>query len=42
MPFVWGAGKESSAERQIATVDHVDALANALGPRWRLMVFLGG
>ncbi|WP_328688583.1 site-specific integrase [Streptomyces caniferus] len=36
-----GAGKESSAERQIATVDQVDALANALGPRWRLMVFLG-
>ncbi|MFJ1694538.1 tyrosine-type recombinase/integrase [Streptomyces sp. NPDC088252] len=36
-----GAGKESSAERQIATVARVDALANALGPRWRLMVFLG-
>ncbi|MFF0625049.1 tyrosine-type recombinase/integrase [Streptomyces sp. NPDC004296] len=36
-----GAGKESSAERQIATVGQVDALANALGPRWRLMVFLG-
>ncbi|MFK0260592.1 tyrosine-type recombinase/integrase [Streptomyces angustmyceticus] len=36
-----GAGKESAAERQIATVDQVDALANALGPRWRLMVFLG-
>jgi integrase len=36
-----GAGKESSAERQIATVDQVDGLANALGPRWRLMVFLG-
>ncbi|MEW2490373.1 tyrosine-type recombinase/integrase [Streptomyces sp. NPDC048411] len=36
-----GAGKESSAERQIATVDQVDALADALGPRWRLMVFLG-
>ncbi|MFJ9622596.1 tyrosine-type recombinase/integrase [Streptomyces sp. NPDC101181] len=36
-----GAGKESSAERQIATVAQVDALANALGPRWRLMVFLG-
>ncbi|WP_411134734.1 tyrosine-type recombinase/integrase [Streptomyces sp. C10] len=36
-----GAGKESAGERQIATVDQVDALANALGPRWRLMVFLG-
>ncbi|MFF8309567.1 tyrosine-type recombinase/integrase [Streptomyces lydicus] len=36
-----GAGKEASAERQIATVDQVDALADALGPRWRLMVFLG-
>ncbi|MFF0066801.1 tyrosine-type recombinase/integrase [Streptomyces sp. NPDC005279] len=36
-----GAGKESAAERQIATVDQVDALANALGPRWRLMVYLG-
>ncbi|MFI2370365.1 tyrosine-type recombinase/integrase [Streptomyces sp. NPDC018833] len=36
-----GAGKESSAERQIATVDQVDALADALGPRWRLMVYLG-
>ncbi|MEE4492317.1 tyrosine-type recombinase/integrase [Streptomyces sp. BE230] len=36
-----GAGKELSAERQIATVAQVDALADALGPRWRLMVFLG-
>ncbi|MFI6289561.1 tyrosine-type recombinase/integrase [Streptomyces sp. NPDC051018] len=36
-----GAGKESAAERQIATVDQVDGLADALGPRWRLMVFLG-
>ncbi|MEV0955137.1 tyrosine-type recombinase/integrase [Streptomyces sp. NPDC049951] len=36
-----GAGKESSAERQIATVAQVDALAEALGPRWRLMVHLG-
>ncbi|CAL9457267.1 tyrosine-type recombinase/integrase [Streptomyces sp. enrichment culture] len=36
-----GAGKESAAERQIATVDQVDALADAIGPRWRLMVFLG-
>lgn len=31
-----GAGKESSAERQIATVAQVDALADAVGPRWRL------
>ncbi|MFF3055800.1 tyrosine-type recombinase/integrase [Streptomyces sp. NPDC057909] len=36
-----GAGKELSAERQIATVAQVDELADALGPRWRLMVFLG-
>ncbi|GGT28714.1 hypothetical protein GCM10010271_36010 [Streptomyces kurssanovii] len=36
-----GAGKESSAERQIDAVDQVDALADALGPRWWLMVYLG-
>ncbi|MFE7237463.1 tyrosine-type recombinase/integrase [Streptomyces sp. NPDC057580] len=36
-----GAGKEIAAERPVATVDQVDALADALGPRWRLMVFLG-
>ncbi|GAA3756463.1 site-specific integrase [Streptomyces tremellae] len=36
-----GAGKESAAERSIATVEQVDALATALGPRWRLMVYLG-
>ncbi|NUL04644.1 tyrosine-type recombinase/integrase [Streptomyces lunaelactis] len=36
-----GGGKESAAERQIATVDQVDALADALGPRWRLMVYFG-
>ncbi|MFV2118233.1 tyrosine-type recombinase/integrase [Streptomyces sp. Act-28] len=36
-----GAGKEAATERQIATVDQVDALADAVGPRWRLMVFLG-
>ncbi|MFE2088721.1 tyrosine-type recombinase/integrase [Streptomyces sp. NPDC059460] len=36
-----GAGKETAAERPVATVDQVDALADALGPRWRLMVFLG-
>ncbi|WP_329453038.1 tyrosine-type recombinase/integrase [Streptomyces sp. NBC_01724] len=36
-----GAGKESSAEREIATVEQVDALAEAVGIRWRLMVYLG-
>ncbi|MEU9136243.1 tyrosine-type recombinase/integrase [Streptomyces sp. NPDC048404] len=36
-----GAGKESAAERRIATVAQVDALANAIGIRWRLMVYLG-
>ncbi|MFJ5213336.1 tyrosine-type recombinase/integrase [Streptomyces sp. NPDC088354] len=35
-----GAGKESAAERPVATVDQVDALAQAIGPRWRLMVYL--
>ncbi|SHI12856.1 tyrosine-type recombinase/integrase [Streptomyces sp. 3214.6] len=36
-----GAGKESAAERRIATVAQVDALAEAIGIRWRLMVCLG-
>lgn len=36
-----GAGKEKAAERRIAIVDQVDALANAVGMRWRLMVYLG-
>lgn len=36
-----GAGKESPAEREIATVEQVDALAAAVGIRWRLMVYLG-
>ncbi len=36
-----GAGKEKAAERDIATVNQVDALADAVGPRWRLMVYLG-
>ncbi|MFB6539829.1 tyrosine-type recombinase/integrase [Streptomyces noursei] len=36
-----GAGKEAAAEREIATVAQVDAMANAVGPRWRLMVYLG-
>ncbi|MFF1896942.1 tyrosine-type recombinase/integrase [Streptomyces sp. NPDC058228] len=38
---VRGAGKETAAERPVATVDQVDALADVLGPRWRLMVYLG-
>jgi integrase len=36
-----GAGKESAAERRIATVAQVEALADAIGIRWRLMVYLG-
>ncbi|MER8221455.1 tyrosine-type recombinase/integrase [Streptomyces sp. NPDC094143] len=36
-----GAGKEKATERRIATVAQVDALANAVGMRWRLMVYLG-
>jgi integrase len=36
-----GAGKEKATERPIATVPQVDALANAIGMRWRLMVYLG-
>ncbi|MET8561689.1 tyrosine-type recombinase/integrase [Streptomyces flaveolus] len=36
-----GAGKESASERRIATVAQVDALADAIGIRWRLMVYLG-
>ncbi|MDJ1131523.1 tyrosine-type recombinase/integrase [Streptomyces iconiensis] len=35
-----GAGKESAEERPVATVGQVDALAEAIGPRWRLMVYL--
>jgi integrase len=35
-----GAGKESAPERPTATVDQVDALAEAMGPRWRLMVYI--
>jgi hypothetical protein len=35
-----GAGKESADERPTATVQQVDALADAMGPRWRLMVYL--
>lgn len=36
-----GAGKEKAAERRIATVAQVDALADAMDMRWRLMVYLG-
>ncbi|MFD8789946.1 tyrosine-type recombinase/integrase [Streptomyces vinaceus] len=35
-----GAGKESPAERSTATVDQVDAVAKAMGARWRLMVYI--
>ncbi|WFB08623.1 site-specific integrase [Streptomyces sp. LX-29] len=35
-----GAGKESAGERPTATVDQVDVLADAMGPRWRLMVYI--
>lgn len=35
-----GAGKETAEERPTATVAQVDALADALGPRWRLMVYI--
>ncbi|WP_406266437.1 site-specific integrase [Actinacidiphila glaucinigra] len=35
-----GAGKESAPERPTATVEQVDALAEAMGPRWRLMVYI--
>ncbi|BBA99028.1 putative integrase [Actinacidiphila reveromycinica] len=35
-----GAGREEADERPIATVEQVDALADGVGPRWRLMVFL--
>jgi integrase len=35
-----GAGKEEADERPVATIEQVDALADAVGPRWRLMVYL--
>ncbi|MEU9773533.1 site-specific integrase [Streptomyces sp. NPDC047968] len=35
-----GAGKETAEERPTASVAQVDALADALGPRWRLMVYI--
>ncbi|MFJ1613874.1 tyrosine-type recombinase/integrase [Streptomyces sp. NPDC088251] len=36
-----GAGKEVSKSGQVASVEQVDALADAVGIRWRLMVYLG-
>jgi integrase len=35
-----GAGKERATERRVATVAQVDAVANAMGPRWMLMVYI--
>jgi integrase len=35
-----GAGKERAPERRVATVAQVDAAADAMGPRWRLMVYV--
>jgi len=34
-----GAGIEKAKERSTATIEQVDALADAMGPRWRLMVY---
>ncbi|MFD7238749.1 tyrosine-type recombinase/integrase [Streptomyces syringium] len=36
-----GAGKESADERPTATIVQVDELADAMGLRWRLMVYIG-
>lgn len=36
-----GAYSERAKERPTATVEQVDALADAMGPRWRLMVYFG-
>lgn len=36
-----GAGSEKAKERPTATVEQVDAVADAMRPRWRLMVYLG-
>ncbi|MFD7735590.1 tyrosine-type recombinase/integrase [Kitasatospora phosalacinea] len=38
---IQGAGEEHSEERPVATVTQVLELAEYIGPRWRLMVFLG-
>ena len=34
-----GAGSEKAKERSTATIEQVDALADAMGPRWRLTVY---
>ncbi|MFJ3667761.1 tyrosine-type recombinase/integrase [Streptomyces sp. NPDC090106] len=36
-----GAGKEEADERPTATIEQVFDLADAMGPRWRLIVLLG-
>jgi integrase len=36
-----GAGKEEADERDIAEIEQVYALVEAIGPRWRIMIFLG-
>lgn len=36
-----GAGQERASERPVASVEQVFAVADAMGPRWRLMVLLG-
>ncbi|EFL00986.1 integrase [Streptomyces sp. SPB78] len=36
-----GGGSERAKERPTASVAEVDALADAMGPRWRLMVYFG-
>jgi integrase len=36
-----GAGKEEADERPTASIEQVFDLADAMGPRWRLMVLLG-
>ncbi|MEV8339991.1 tyrosine-type recombinase/integrase [Streptomyces niveus] len=36
-----GAGKEEADERDVAEIHQVYALAEVIGPRWRIMIFLG-
>ncbi|GAB2688402.1 tyrosine-type recombinase/integrase [Kitasatospora kifunensis] len=36
-----GGGKEEAEERPVATVEQVLQLADLMGPRWQLMVFMG-
>jgi integrase len=38
--IIWGAGVERSPERPVATIEQLYELANAMGPRYRLMVLL--